>query len=519
LGIIEDIVEICGKEIKEEDSNIKQILLTFISAFTDNPQNTRILAPSGEGKTYLVTKIAKLFPEENTVTLAKATPQSIKYNLNSKRVVENGPGVWQDYDVAIKPLDEQLAKTKDKETIQLIKQQIEELQKSTCELVDFTNKIIILVDSQSFELFESLKTTLSHDQDNLKSFSVNKSKSGTISGQKFLFRGFPALVYCSAKDEQKRDDTNEINTRFNTISLNTSKKKYRKMLQLEAIHSGLPDSIYQEEVISEQEIESLKSRIGDLIKQIKENYQTFCPYALEISNLFQDDAGYRTRQLKILNNNIKVYTLVNSNDRPKIVIDDQKIPISTRLDIEEACRLTKEPREIQPYKIQLFNDEIKPAIIQKGVKKSLISGTVFGLIASEIAEFLSSKKNTVDRQRLQESILLPLVDHGFLEKVQDPDNKTRNIYYLPEKYLKEDAIVESTLIDISALDESCLEPFLTKYIKQRFENEDLAIEDKYGNSLTIDTLLECLCKIDVESRGNRHKIGPIETTKDIEGEI
>ena len=75
MTLLDDIIKTCGKEIKEEDANIKQIILTFLSAFTCNPQNTRILAPSREGKTYLVTQLAKLFPEEHVITLAKATPQ------------------------------------------------------------------------------------------------------------------------------------------------------------------------------------------------------------------------------------------------------------------------------------------------------------------------------------------------------------------------------------------------------------------------------------------------------------
>ena len=515
MDIIEDIVKICGKEIKEEDTNIKQIILTFLSAFTGNPQNTRILAPSGEGKTYLVTQLSKLFPEEYVITLAKATPQSLKYNLNSKRIVENGPGNWQDYDIAIKPLEEQLAKTKNKEEQKIIAEQIRELQNTACDLVDFTNKIIILVDSQSFELFESLKTTMSHDQQNLKSFSVNKSKSGTMQGQKFINHGFPAIVYCSAKDEQRRDETNEINTRFNTISLNASSKKYRKMLQLEGIRSSLPNSIYQEEILSDEEIEHLKERIHELIKEIKENNEIINPYGIGLADLFKDDAGFRTRQLKILNNNIRVHTLVNSKNRPKIIYEDKKIPIVTRLDIDEACNLTKESREIQSYKIKVFNDVIRPAILQNGIEKNLVNGTVKGLTASEIVEILAKKDSTTDRQRLQETILRPLVDHGFLEKFQDPANRTRDIYTVSVRYVNEEASVESTLIDISILNESCVESFVNNYIKQRFDKGQLTIEDQNGNSISVEDLLIILHTIDVKHTQNRHELDNNETSKNI----
>ena len=269
VNLLEEIINTCSKEIKEEKDNIKQILLTIFSAWTNNPQNTRILAPSGEGKTYLVTKIANLFPKENVIILAKATPQSFKYALSTK-VIENGIDVYQEYAEALKPLEKSHKNAKSKEEKEEIKQQIRELRDSQCDLVDFSNKVIILVDSQSFELFESLKSTLSHDQQEIKSFSVNKTSSGTIKGQKFIIRGFPALIYCSAKDEQQKDTTDEINTRFNTISLNVTPKKYRKMLELEAMHSSLPDSIYQEEIISQEEIEELKERIAQVIKSVEE---------------------------------------------------------------------------------------------------------------------------------------------------------------------------------------------------------------------------------------------------------
>jgi len=518
MSILDDIVKIFSKEIREENDNITQVILALLSAWTNNPQNIRILAPSGEGKTYLVTLIAKLFPQENIIILAKATPQSFKYALSSKKVVENGPGNWQDYDVAIRPLEEELSKTKDKEKQQELKNGIRELRESVCDLVDFTNKIIILVDSQSFELFESLKTTLSHDQQNIQSFSVNKSKSGTILGQKFVIRGFPALIYCSAKDEQKRDETNEINTRFNTISLNPSSKKYREMLKLEGIRSSLPGSICSEEIISEEEIEEIKKSIVGLIEKIRKNDEILNPYGIGLSNLFKDDAGFRTRQFKVLNNNIRILTLVNSDSRPKIVYDDEEFPISTRQDIEDACNLTKEQKEIQSYKIKFFNDHIRPSILNQGKGKSMVTGTINCLTVSELTDILSKKGITTDRQRLQETILKPLVEHGFLEKFPDPDNKSRDVYLVTDTFVEKEARIESTLIDTSLLDASCVDSFVENYIEQRFNKGILEILDENGNKITPKELLDTLYKIDAQTTQNRHKIGSNEASNSIEGE-
>jgi len=518
MSTLEDIVKILSKEIREENDNITQIILALLSAWTSNPQNIRILAPSGEGKTYLVTKIAELFPQENIIILAKATPQSFKYALSSKKIVENGPGNWQDYDVAIKPLEEELSKTKDREKQIELKDGIKELRDSACDLVDFTNKIIILVDSQSFELFESIKTTLSHDQQNIQSFSVNKSKSGTILGQKFLIRGFPAMIYCSAKDEQKRDETNEINTRFNTISLNASSKKYREMLKLEAIRSSLPDAICSEEIISEEEFEQIKKQIVHMIEKFKDNDEIFNPYGYGLSNLFKDDAGYRTRQFKVLNNNIRVLTLVNSDSRPKIVYDGKEFSISTRQDVEDACSLTKEQKEIQSYKIKFFNDHIRPSILRHGKEQSLVSGTILCLTVSELADILSRKGITTDRQRLQETILKPLVEHGFLEKLPDPDNKSRDVYNVSDAFVERQADVESTLIDTSLLNVSCVRAFVEKYLEQRFNKGTLEILDESGNKINLKEIVDILYKIDAQTTQNRHKIGSNEASKSNEGE-
>jgi hypothetical protein len=513
LGIIEEIANTVGKIVKEEESNIIQTTLTLFSAFA-NPQNLRILAPSSEGKTYLVTKVSELFPVDYVIPLAHVTPKAIKYCLNAGKIVENGDDNWQDLEIATQPIEEELGKTKDKEKQEELKRQLQELRETACDKIDFENKILIFLDSQSFAAFEDLKPVLSHDQKYLKSFSVNKSKSGSLEGKKTLSIGFPAVIYCSAKDEQKKDETNEINTRFNTISLNSSKKKYRKMLELEAVHSSLPDFIFQEEIVDDEEIEHLKQRIVDCIEELKTNDVILNPFAIGISALFPDDAGSRTRQLKILNNNTTMLTLLNRNNRPRLVVDSEKIPIVTRKDIEDACNLTKEPREIQPYKIKIFNEQIKPAIKQHGNEIRLVHGDAFGLSVSEIVNH-AKFSHTKDRKKIQETILTPLVDQGFLEKIQDRDNKTQDLYYIPKKYLDKDAILESTLIDISTLDYSCLDSFVNKYVKRRFEKGELAIEDEKGNSINPQQLIELLNNRHSTTQ-NRHELVNVETSTDVD---
>jgi len=326
------------------------------------------------------------------------------------------------------------------------------------------------------------------------------------------------MIILFEKDEQKRDETNEINTRFNTISLNPSSTKYREMLKLEGLRSGLPKFIYNKVVISQEEIEQTKEKILELIGKIKNNDEIINPYSIGLSQLFEDDAGFRTRQLKVLNNNITVLTLANSDSRPKIVLDGEEFPISTRQDIEEAASLTKEQKEIQAYKIKYFNDYIKPAILNQGKEKHLVTGDTKCLTASELADIISQKKIPTDRQKLQESILKPLDEHGFLEKFIDPDNRSRNVYTVAERFLTQEASVESSLIDTSSLDVSCVELFVKENLEQRFSSDTLDIQDENGNKITLKELVDVLCTIDAQTTQNSHKLSSNEASRSIEGE-
>ena len=161
-SIVSMITNIISKEVVDEEDNVQQVFYTCISAWSKNPQNIRVLAPSGEGKTWLVNHVVDLFPEENVLKLSHATPKSFNY-YSSERIVENGPGNWQDYDTAMKPIEEELKKCKDPERIKELKEGMNYIHKNTYNLVDFTNKILVFLDSQSMELWESIKPNLSHD--------------------------------------------------------------------------------------------------------------------------------------------------------------------------------------------------------------------------------------------------------------------------------------------------------------------------------------------------------------------
>ena len=97
-----------------------------------------------------------------------------------------------------------------------------------------------------------------------------------------------------------------------------------------------------------------------------------------------------------------------------------------------------------------------------------------------------------------ETILIPLAQYGFLERTKDPDNKSRDIFWIPERYLEHDATVESTLIDITSLDESCVRLFVKNHLEQRYNEEEYTFYNPNDKVISVEELCKQVTSIDVQ---------------------
>ena len=71
----EFIINTSKKTIKREDALIRLILYTGLSAYTKDPLNLGIIAPTSEGKTYAVSEVMKLFPKQEVWMLGNMSPK------------------------------------------------------------------------------------------------------------------------------------------------------------------------------------------------------------------------------------------------------------------------------------------------------------------------------------------------------------------------------------------------------------------------------------------------------------
>lgn len=82
--LLETIVQECQKEIVGEAKNIILTFLTFVSSKTNEPINLKFCGETSSGKSYLVCKVAKLFPDADIIIAGKMSKTSIIHDHSKK---------------------------------------------------------------------------------------------------------------------------------------------------------------------------------------------------------------------------------------------------------------------------------------------------------------------------------------------------------------------------------------------------------------------------------------------------
>ncbi len=507
---VSNVLGYLRKEVKQENENVERVLLCGLSAFTLNPINLRILAPTSTGKTYIIENVSNLFPKENVMKLASASARSFQYAHGNKIVNENGEKINTN---EIKELKEKLTKSTEKTEKKKIRSEIKEkrklLEEYAWNVVDLNDRWIIFTDSQDSRLWDSLKGLLSHDSEDIKHQMTNKS-GGSNKLQKVVFKGKPAVTYASARDESRFDITGEIESRFQTISLKASSEKYRQSIKLLGKKHGL-GPFYEEEISNDEELQNAKKSVIKLIENVsrygKTAHPVFDPFSDKMAEIFPTDDGIRQREFPRLTEVITINTLCNAHKRPKIVKKGIEYPVVFLQDIHRAVRLMQSNLGLPSHKIQFFNDYVKPAIKNTSNEVNIGNKVVHGLIAAEIAEYYIEKKQGIntDRKKILETYLKPLTEYGFLESQKDPRDNSRHIFWISSSYENKDAETESTLIDVSTLDKACVESYLEEYLRRRLDENKVKVIDIDGSPLTLEELRDMVCTIDIKSVENRFK--------------
>jgi hypothetical protein len=250
-------LDVVAKEVKQDERLSKQVYLTLLSTYTKNPINLAINAPTGEGKSYVVRKVAELFPQSDVIFLTAMTDKAL-FHRQGVLVIKDENGEYQPIESKLRELDSEI---EDKESemerandsnlkkglksqIKIVEDKKKDLSKSAIKLIDLNHKALIFVDTPKHTLLEAIMSLLSHDHYEVEYEFVDNFNG--IKTRTNVLRGYPTVIFTAAIDYSKYQRWSEIQRRFIITNPKMTAEKYKESIKLMGAKYGLPEFVYEE---------------------------------------------------------------------------------------------------------------------------------------------------------------------------------------------------------------------------------------------------------------------------------
>lgn len=387
---LQELVEILGLTIKQDEENKIVTFLCELSAYTENAQfNISYNAPSSTGKSYIPTEIARLLPEEDVLELAYCSPTAFFHDV----------GEWN----------------KDMKGY----------------VVDLSRKILIFLDQPHTQLLERLRPLLSHDKKEINVKITDKSQKFGLKTKNVLLKGYPSVIFCTAGlriDEQEA-------TRFLLLSPEVNQEKIRQGI-LECIKKEADAESYKSWLDENPERKLLKERIRAIklesIREIKiASYQKVVERFLTENKVLKPR---HQRDIKRLISLIKSFALINLwwRDRSGTTITANEDDIEQAFKVWDAISVSQE-LNLPPYIYNLYQEVILKAWNDKNSNGSegFVEATeLLGLSRQELLQkHFGVYGRMLDTHQLRQQILPMLETAGLIVQEADPSDKRKMLIY------------------------------------------------------------------------------------------
>ncbi len=418
------IVDIIKRTVKCEDELIHHIVYTILSKDTAMPLNLAVLAPTGEGKTYAIVQSCEPFKHDpNVIIVGSMSPKFLAHDYGYT-IDKHGNKIDKRIKELKRAMDLCGHSKKDKKNRVDAKEQLEALLEDSRRVVDLAGKCLIFLDAPNKDLWETIKPILSHDATQSE-FNYVDPEIKSIKG---LIKGWPAVIFASARDESKWDQWDEIANRFITASPNMVEAKYKASNKLMFQKVGLPKSTWQKKVVSDEE-EELAKKCAIVVKSYLQQWTDglWIPYQDKLSDCVPDKRGVDTRLNQKIVYLSYIIPLLHSNHRLKLHKGNEHMVIASLSDLLEVLKLTRNLTEISPHKKEFYDKYIVKVYQKEGRP----------IIPEEICKFYKEKTGGREMlpETLRKNILYELVRYGILdgEKPEEFDTKRdkRKTYYTP----------------------------------------------------------------------------------------
>jgi len=387
----QELVEILGLTIKQDEENKIVTFLCELSAYTENAQfNISYNAPSSTGKSYIPTEIARLLPEEDVLEIGYCSPTAFFHDVGEQ--------------------DE-----KNKGRI----------------LVDLSRKILIFLDQPHTQLLERLRPLLSHDKKEISIKITDKNQRQGLRTKNVVLRGFPSVIFCTAGlriDEQEA-------TRFLLLSPEVNQEKIRQGI-LESIKKEADAESYKGWLDENPERKLLKERLRAIklanICEIKiGGYQKVVERFLTENKVLKPR---HQRDIKRLISLIKSFALINLwwREQKGTTIIANEDDIEQAFKIWDAISVSQE-LNLPPYIYNLYQEVILKAWDKKNGSRSEGFEEITGKLGLSRQEVLQKHFEVygrmLDTNQLRQQILPMLETAGLIVQEADPSDKRKMLIY------------------------------------------------------------------------------------------
>lgn len=455
-NFVEYVVNTTKKTVKREDTLIKLILYSGLSAYTNDPLNLGIIAPTSEGKSYAVSQTIKLLPRQDVWMLGS---MSSKVLIRDKGVLVDNDNNQPIKD-KIQEITNKIKHEKDDQKKQELEEDRNALYENSKVLIDLSNKVLVFLEPSHPETWDILKPILSHDAPEIEHPYVYKTETRGQEVKHIVTRGWPACIFCSAKDDSSWSMWPEIQSRFLIKSPNMVKQKYLDSNTLIAQKKGLPQLVQAQLIVSEEELQLAQ----DCVLLIKEELQkthknnVWIPFQSILSQSLPSEKGTDVRITSRIFSLLSLITKIKSFKRLKINMNDETLAVSSPLDLEEVLKLTHNITGIPSYKLEFLTDILIPLFLSKHIpleKENIIEDKI-AVYTNELADYYKQiKRKTLTTDAIKKTYLIELKNNGFIDDFQSIVDKRKHGYYPlidTEQFMKPEPIRNRNYTNIREID-------------------------------------------------------------------
>jgi hypothetical protein len=438
---VEFAIRTAKKTVKQEDSLVRQLFYVGLSAKSQNPLCLGIMAPTSEGKTYAVTEtIVKYFPPKDVWKIGSMSPKVI---IRQSGVLVDGDTL-EPIESEIRDLEMEIKQAEDENQKERLKDELKNMVDNSKCLIDLTGKILVFFEPPRPETWDILKPMLSHDVLEMEHPFVDRTEVAGITVKKIVTRGWPACIFCSARDESRWDVWPEIQSRFIITSPNMSGEKYRQSNMLTAQKMSLPGEIQEQIIVSSSDVELAKKCVSYLQQQVtglsssssqnpglnqneEKKKPVWIPYGLLLGETMQSNRGADMRSNQRLFSLLNIVPLAKANIRKRLVYGRERLVVAAVEDLVEILNITKNVTGVPSHKVRFLKEVLIPLYNKRQPDEK---EKVSGVTTKELCDFYREKwHRAISTDNLRKQYLNELVVNDLVGETESQVDKRQYIYY------------------------------------------------------------------------------------------